>query len=93
MSNSPPDTDEIRRMSGKLTLAEIGVIFSLLMSIVTGSFVFGVMYGQVSENTKFREVAMRDMLTTREDIASIKTSVEYLVEDNKDNRSSKRGDD
>ena len=81
MSNPTPDTDEIQRIKKQITLADVGVIFSLFASVTTGSFVFGVMYGDVAENTKFREAAMEDMSRQREDLASIRTSIEYLVKE------------
>lgn len=78
--------EQLQEFRGKLTLAEIGVIASLLISLVTGAFTFGVLYGQVQENTKFRLTAQADMTEMREDIASIKTYVQYLVDRDKEQR-------
>lgn len=87
---STPTNEAVREIRGKLTLAEIGVIASLLTSLVTGAFVFGVMYGQVSENTKFRESAAGELKDQGETLASIKTSVDFLVEQNKEMRRNRR---
>ena len=77
---------QINELKGKLTITEIGVILSLLLSVITGAFTFGVMYGEVRENTRFREQSQRDITMMKEDISSIKTSVQHLVDAQKEDR-------
>jgi hypothetical protein len=86
MSQVAPTNSDIRDIRGKLTLAEVGVIASLMISVVTGGFTFGVLYGQVTENTKFRESSQLELKRQGEDIAAIKTSVQYLVDRDKEHR-------
>lgn len=74
----------------KMSIEKFGTIVSLLFSIITFAFTFGVLYGQVAENTKFREAAMQDMGKQREDLASIRTSVEYLVKESDEERQMNR---
>ena len=86
MSPSEIPDAEIHALRGKLTLTEIGLIISLVLSGFTAAFTFGVIYGEVRENTRFREASQRDITTMKEDIASIKTSVQHLVDSTKEDR-------
>lgn len=83
---STTDQQQLREFQAKLTLTDIGVIFSILASVITGAFVFGVLYGQVAENTKFRVEASKELVDQGKDLASIKTSVDYIVKTIDENR-------
>ncbi len=76
----------ISQLRQGMTLSDVGVIAALLTSVITASFVFGVMYGQVAENTEFRKSVQPTLNKQAEDLASIKTSLEYLVERDKEAR-------
>ena len=67
-----------------MTLADVGVVVALVASIINAGFVFGVLYSQVAENTQFRKDMQPTLIEQTKDIASIKTSLEYLVDRDKE---------
>lgn len=70
----------------KITLVEVGVIVSLLASIGTGVFTMGVLYGEVRENTRYRQSSTATQIEMREDIADIKANVNFLTEQAREQR-------
>ena len=71
--------DTIKAVRQSLTLTEIGVIISLLISSVAFVFTLGVFFGQVNENTQdIAEMKLKvDIITTR--IERIDANVEFLA--------------
>lgn len=72
-----PELEEVRK---SLTLTEVGVIFSIGLSAITGVFTLGVIYGQVQQNSSdIKEIKPKvEDITVR--LERIDTNVEYLTE-------------
>lgn len=68
-------TDKAVRRS--ITIAELGVIISLICSVGSLLFTAGVVYGDVQRNTK----DIDEMKPLGERVAKIEAGVEFLVEE------------
>lgn len=76
----PMAEPDVARVARSLTLTEIGVIFSLAVSALTGAFTFGVLYGQVNSNTdRINKVELVTAETTRK-LERIDANVSFLAE-------------
>jgi len=69
--------DEVKR---SLNLTEIGVIVSLLGTLVTGVFSMGVLYGQVQTNSKKIERLEPKVEAIMIRMERIDANVEFLVQ-------------
>jgi hypothetical protein len=81
--NSPGPVENLEK---RLNLTDIGVIISLVISALTCAFTFGVMWRDVQENNRFRLESEKEKVELYKDISSIKTSVQYLVDRDKEQR-------
>lgn len=69
-------TPTLKEMRVKLTLAEWISIAALCISILSGVFTLGVVYGQVQRNTN----DIDDLKALPADVAEIKANVSFLTE-------------
>lgn len=65
------------RVKRSLEWAEIGVIVSIALSVVTFAFTLGVIYGDVQRNTK----DIDEMKPLAERVAKIEAGVDFLVQE------------
>lgn len=69
-----------------LTLAELGVIISILLSVGTVIFTGGYLYGQVQSNTTRIDKLEPQMANVDRRLERIDTNVEWIRERYRDNR-------
>ena len=75
-----PVTETIKDVKRSLNLTEIGVIVSLLGTLVTGVFSMGVLYGQVQSNSNKIEQLEPKVEAIMIRMERIDANVEFLVE-------------
>lgn len=82
------NTEEtITDVKAKLTLTEVGVIVSLICSVITASFTGGIMYAQVQSNTDKAETNATEIKEIKDELSEsairierIDANVEFLTE-------------
>lgn len=72
---SPAQVEANRSMRRSLTIAELGVIVSLVCSVGSLLFTAGILYGDVQRNTR----DIQELKPLAERVAKIETGVDYLV--------------
>lgn len=77
---------EITEIKQKLTLTEVGVIASIITSILVGTFSVGVFYGQVQDNTEDIAEIKPKVEETEKRIERIDANVSFLAELARENR-------
>lgn len=94
MSDSNPlpasNAAELQRIRTGLSIADIGVIASLIISCITGGYVVGILQNQIDENTSFRKETQPILRDMHADIAEIKTGIKYLTQQQLEQRREKR---
>ena len=75
-----PVVEKLAEVKRSLNLTEIGVIVSLLGTLVTGVFSMGVLYGQVQSNSKKIERLEPKVEAIMIRMERIDANVEFLVE-------------
>lgn len=72
--------ESIQEVKTKLTLTEVGVIFSIASSLAVGIFTLGIYFGQVSDNTREIGELKRQNTETIDRLARIETKVDIILE-------------
>lgn len=78
------------RVARSLTLTEIGVIFSIVISGLTGAFTFGYLYGQVNNNTDRIDRLEPVVSTSAQRLERIDANVAFLTDLAKEERQAGR---
>lgn len=78
--------ETIKEVKAKLTLTEVGVIVSLITSVLVGVFTLGVVYAQVQQNTAQIEKHSPKIEENQKRLERIDANVEFLAELAKEER-------